>query len=48
MEVQGKFSAQRFYETLARIISQKENVAVTVKVTRKTESKKREDGRKTA
>ena len=33
MKVQGTFNAQRFFETLARIISQRENVTVTVKVT---------------
>ena len=33
MEVQGTFNAQRFFETLALIISQRENVKVTVKVT---------------
>jgi len=33
MKVQGTFNAQRFFETLALIISQRENVTVTVKVT---------------
>ncbi len=33
MEVKGTFNAQRFFETLALIISQRENVKVTVKVT---------------
>lgn len=33
MKVQGTFNAQRFFETLARIISRRENVTVTVKVT---------------
>lgn len=35
MEVHGTFNAQRFFETLALIISQRENVKVTVKVTQK-------------
>ena len=33
MRVQGTFNTQRFFETLARIISQRENVTVTVRVT---------------
>lgn len=33
MEVQGTFNPQRFFETLALIISKRENVKVTVKVT---------------
>jgi hypothetical protein len=33
MEIQGTFNAQRFYETLALIISQREGITVTVKVT---------------
>ena len=33
MKVQGTFNTQRFFETLARIISQRENVTVTVRVT---------------
>lgn len=33
MEVQGTFNAQRFFETLALIISQREGVKVTVTVT---------------
>lgn len=33
MEVQGSFNAQHFFNTLALIISNKENVIVTVKVT---------------
>ena len=41
MEVQGTFNAQRFFETLALIISQRENVKVTVKVTR-TPAKEKE------
>ena len=47
LEVHGEFNAQRFYETLAAIISRKEKVAVTVKVTKKPDTKK-EDRRKTA
>lgn len=33
MEVQGTFNAQRFYDTLALILSRRENVKITVKVT---------------
>ena len=40
MEVQGTFNAQRFFETLALIISQRENVKVTVKVTQTPEKEK--------
>lgn len=32
MEVQGTFNAQRFFDTLAMIISQRERVNVTVTV----------------
>lgn len=32
MEVQGKFNAQRFFDTLALILSRRENVKITVKV----------------
>lgn len=46
MEIKGEFNAQRFFETLAAIISQREKVAVTVKVTKKPEVQKA--GRKTA
>jgi hypothetical protein len=40
MEVQGTFNAQRFFETLALIISQRENVKVTVKVIQTPEKEK--------
>lgn len=33
MEVKGTFNAQRFFETLALILSERENVKITVKVT---------------
>lgn len=35
MEIQGKFNAQRFFETLALILSEKENAKITVKVTQR-------------
>lgn len=38
VEVQGKFDAQRFFDTLALIISKKENVKITVKVTLREET----------
>lgn len=34
MEIQGKFDAQRFFDTLAMILSERENVKITVRVTR--------------
>lgn len=33
MEVQGTFDAQHFFDTLALILSRRENVKITVKVT---------------
>lgn len=42
MEVQGTFNAQRFFDTLAMIISQREGVKITVTV------KEPEGKRKTA
>ncbi len=41
VEIQGTFDAQRFFETLALIISQRENVNVTVKVTKEEAEKAR-------
>nr|DAW24553.1 MAG TPA: hypothetical protein [Caudoviricetes sp.] len=38
MEVQGTFNAQRFYDTLALILSRRENVKITVKVTQESET----------
>lgn len=35
MEVQGKFNAQRFFDTLALILSERENAKITVKVTQR-------------
>lgn len=35
MEVKGKFNAQRFFETLALILSERENAKITVKVTQR-------------
>lgn len=40
MEVQGTFNAQRFFETLALIISQREGMKVTVTVTQPEPEKK--------
>lgn len=49
MEVQGTFNAQQFFDTLARIISNKEKMQVTVKVTKKDEAgTKNESEMKTA
>ena len=33
MEIKGTFNAQRFFETLALILSEREKVKITVKVT---------------
>lgn len=38
MEVQGTFDAQRFFDTLALILSRRENVKITVKVTQEPET----------
>lgn len=38
MEVQGTFNVQRFYDTLALILSRRENVKITVKVTQEPET----------
>jgi hypothetical protein len=38
VEVQGTFNAQRFYDTLALILSRRENVKITVKVTQESET----------
>lgn len=38
MEVQGTFNAQRFYDTLALILSRRENVKITVKVAQEPET----------
>ncbi len=46
MQIQGTFDPKRFYETLARIISQKENVKITVTVHQ--ESKEPEQEKATA
>lgn len=35
VEVKGKFNAQRFFETLALILSERENAKITVKVTQR-------------
>lgn len=47
MEVHGQFDVKKFYETLARIISKRENVNITVTVT-KEESKEPKESGKTA
>jgi hypothetical protein len=39
MEVQGTFDVQRFFDTLAMIISQRENVKVTVTVKEREKEK---------
>ncbi len=39
VEVKGKFNVELFYKTLAKILSQRENVDITVTVTMKDTSK---------
>lgn len=41
VEVKGTFNVQRFFETLARILSERENMNITVKVTQQQEEKKK-------
>ena len=45
MEIKGTFDSQKFFETLARIISQRENVKVTVKVTKLPKEEKEKEQR---
>jgi hypothetical protein len=40
VEIQGTFNAQRFFETLALILSEKENAKITVKVTQQEKEEK--------
>lgn len=42
MEVKGTFNAQRFFETLALILSERENAKITVKVTQRQQEKQEE------
>lgn len=42
MTVEGKFDVQRFFETLALIISQREGVKVTVTVTQPEQEEKKQ------
>ena len=35
MEIEGTFNAQRFFETLALILSEREKAKITVKVTQR-------------
>ena len=39
MEVKGTFNAQRFFDTLALILSERENAKITVKVTQREKKK---------
>jgi len=43
VEIQGTFNAQKFFDTLAMIISQKENVKVTVRVVEKGEGEQQRE-----
>lgn len=42
MEIQGTFDAQRFFDTLALILSRRESVKITVTVTREAEESKQQ------
>lgn len=42
VEVHGTFDSQKFYDVLARILSEKYNVTITVKVTTENEKDKKE------
>lgn len=42
MEIQGTFDAQRFFDTLALILSRRENVKITVIVTQEAEEGKQQ------
>ena len=42
VEVQGKFNAERFFETLALLLSEREHAKITVKVTQKPTEDKEE------
>jgi len=39
--IQGEFPAQRFFDTLAAILSRRENVTITVTVTKKDEQQQK-------
>jgi len=39
--ITGTFPAQRFFDTLAAILSRRENVTITVKVTREGEQQRK-------
>lgn len=41
VEIQGKFNAQRFFDTLALILSEREKVKITVKVTQQEKTEKK-------
>lgn len=42
VKVEGVFDVQRFYDTLAMILSSREGVKITVKVTEEPKEKKKE------
>lgn len=44
VQVEGTFNAKRFFETLALILSRKENVSITVTVHEKKEEPQRAAG----
>lgn len=47
VEVKGKFDVQRFFDTLALILSERENVKITVKVTQREKDRTEETYRGT-
>ncbi len=48
MEVKGKFDTQRFFETLALILSEKENAKITVKVKQREKKEEAAAGQQSA
>lgn len=48
MEIKGTFNAQRFFDTLALILSEREKVKITVKVTQPGQEEDPEEGQRTA
>lgn len=41
VQVKGTFNAQRFFDTLAALLSRREGVTITVKVTKKDEQQQK-------
>jgi len=48
VEIKGTFNAQRFFDTLALILSEREHAKITVKVTQRDKEETAAAGRKQA